>query len=635
MSLLRLRPRFPRRTTAVVNVESVNEADVQSFSSVPTPPCGGDRSAPVELTREDSHAGGGGSSTSPFPINRLAPELLAEVFYWCILHVCVIRLENRILFPTPYSWLTIRHVCRAWREIALAFPKLSTHIWLTRPECVADMLSRSGTLPLHIYSVEPCLLDIATVDAEREAELFGLVLPQFARVAHASLVFAARAADDRWPDPRHVRRAVSRLESLTLRIYYNWTPPLPLFAGYEFPALRELECAGTSADVLHPLIVPGLCRLRLSSCNILLEEQLLPLLRQLGALGELELERAVRLSEESHRTLESVLSSSDPRDKILLPRLKKLSIVDIWGDAGFCLMHRLSFPLPAYISMQTLWVSSNLSSSCHDYADIIIATMEGITYKTLSLSTILGTGFAIDLWNDRLAADSLPPQRHSGGTGRFSFLLGCHHSFFMQCLIDRLPLSQIESALLVEKAVGFAHGVSWETVLSSMPAVEDLALRYETFDHLTPSTEPYHITTADTRTPCPSLKTLRIREFHRRSSVIQSRSPDLAHLSCLARGLAARRDDPSLALSGPVDVTQQVENFHVTYPCLRGGGPNEERPPSGDGVDVTNNPPLSPLPLPLPPLPLSPPPPPRIRLRVYLFLQSASKFTFLVVRGTP
>ncbi|EKM60282.1 uncharacterized protein PHACADRAFT_246157, partial [Phanerochaete carnosa HHB-10118-sp] len=268
--------------------------------------------------------------------------------------------------------------------------------------------------------------------------------------------------------------------------------------------------------------------------------------------------------------------------------------------------------------MRTLWVSSSLASPCHDYADIIVAKMDGAIYRTFSLSTVLGTGLAIDLWNDRLATDSLPPQRRSNSAGRFSILLGCHHRLFMQRLVERLPLSQIECALLVERTVGFAHGVSWKTVLSSMPAVEDLALRYETFDHLTPSAEPYRIAPADTRALCPSLKTLRIREFHHRSSMIQGSSPDLVHLGCLARGLAARREDPVL---GPVDVTREVESFHLMYPCLCGGERNEERPPSGGEVGVASHPPPpSPLPLqlstpPPPPPPPSPQPPPRNRHR--------------------
>ena len=65
---------------------------------------------------------------SDFPMDRFPPELLAESFYWYILEVYQHHDCKSGGFYTPYCWMVIRHVCRAWRHVALTFPKLSTLI---------------------------------------------------------------------------------------------------------------------------------------------------------------------------------------------------------------------------------------------------------------------------------------------------------------------------------------------------------------------------------------------------------------------------------------------------------------------------------------------------------------------------
>ena len=105
---------------------------------------------------------------------------------------------------------------------------------------------------------------------------------------------------------------------------------------------------------------------------------------------------------------------------------------------------------------------------------------------------------------------------------------------------------------------------SQETPQASTPA--------ETFDHLTPYPGLYQIRPADTHTICTALKTLRICEFHHRSSLEWDFSPDLVHLGCIARGLASRQD-PSTTLLGALAVTQEAILFHGMYGVCSCGGP--------------------------------------------------------------
>ena len=106
----------------------------------------------IHCTQDDSDANFSEGRKPVSLVERLPGELIAEIFLWCILSVCsaasrfsysfpsdppIPNLDAALaISPTPYSWLVIRHVCRAWREVALTYPQLSTHIFLTRPECI-------------------------------------------------------------------------------------------------------------------------------------------------------------------------------------------------------------------------------------------------------------------------------------------------------------------------------------------------------------------------------------------------------------------------------------------------------------------------------------------------------------------
>ncbi|EKM60301.1 uncharacterized protein PHACADRAFT_179654 [Phanerochaete carnosa HHB-10118-sp] len=515
-----------------------------------------------------------GYTLSTSPISKLAPELLAEVFHWCILNVAAARLMNTAPPLAPYSWLTIRHVCHTWRDVALAFPELSTHIWLTRPECVIDMLGRSGTLPLHIHSVERFYMN-----PTEEAEMLHMVLSQFERVADASFVLAEEILRSYKPDPqlkKHTVRA-SQLRSLKLYIWRanpSWRPPWLLFAGFDFPALRELTCVHTNIAMLHTLVAPRLCHLRLFHSELQLEQELLPLLNQLGVLEELELDEAMRSFAGPQQALGAILSAPNSPTSVTLPRLKRLSIKHVSADAVFYLLHRLSFPLSASVVLQASW-RPRRPSSYDSYVAVILAKIEGLCFHTLSLSTTAESGVTFRLWGDRLAVDhGHLSQLYSGEAAHFSCSLRIPPRLLITYLIEELPLGQIECTLLSEQAVGLNDAVAWETVLSLMPSVEDLVMQYETFDYLANDAQPYRIRPANTYSLCPSLETLRIRELHHWSSLMLDFSSDVVHLGCVARGLAERKDGV-----GKMDITREVEDFHEEYPCPHEGGRGCRQPP--------------------------------------------------------
>ena len=85
---------------------------------------------------------------SLLPISRLPTEIFTIIF--SLLHPFEV-LEP----PKPIASFSISHVCHRWREISLNLPRLWVHINFSRqtPDCVAEMLARAKTTPLHLEAV--------------------------------------------------------------------------------------------------------------------------------------------------------------------------------------------------------------------------------------------------------------------------------------------------------------------------------------------------------------------------------------------------------------------------------------------------------------------------------------------------
>ncbi|KAJ7100853.1 hypothetical protein B0H15DRAFT_462966 [Mycena belliarum] len=80
------------------------------------------------------------------PIAQLPPELLAEIF--------LLRVPKTAAQMRDISWFKVSHVCRTWRETALAFPAFwATPITRSRP-LTKMMVARAGATPLVLRSDE-------------------------------------------------------------------------------------------------------------------------------------------------------------------------------------------------------------------------------------------------------------------------------------------------------------------------------------------------------------------------------------------------------------------------------------------------------------------------------------------------
>ena len=100
-------------------------------------------------------------ATPPSSLN-LPPELLSRIFEYYIQSCRSVwdqgppneqRPPYCIPVIGPYTWIRVTHVCRYWRDVALADALLWSHIVLIRSlDCIQAMLARSQQAPLIVQS---------------------------------------------------------------------------------------------------------------------------------------------------------------------------------------------------------------------------------------------------------------------------------------------------------------------------------------------------------------------------------------------------------------------------------------------------------------------------------------------------
>ena len=78
-------------------------------------------------------------------ISRLPPEVLSEVFL-----VLAEQLQAQDRFKADFKWITVTHVCRLWRDIALQHGRLWGKIDAARPDRTMVFVDRSKGAPLAV-----------------------------------------------------------------------------------------------------------------------------------------------------------------------------------------------------------------------------------------------------------------------------------------------------------------------------------------------------------------------------------------------------------------------------------------------------------------------------------------------------
>ena len=261
------------------------------------------------------------------PISRLPPETLAAIFSF--LSHSTNKEASRL------KWICVSHVSRQWRETALNYPRLWSHINLSKraPAAIAEILSRAKMAPLNL-EVDLTRWKRERIDAfERQLD------------AHMSHTRHLRISGPLPPFEQLVSSAPT-LESLSLSHKSGSSDqaviPINLF-NCTAPSLTSLELVYCNISWKSPLLT-GLQTLKI----FCLSEEARPKLEDwLDALSEMPKLATLSLHFASPvAPLASLISES--LRTITLPSLTKFYIAASAKDCALALAHLM---MPALISL--------------------------------------------------------------------------------------------------------------------------------------------------------------------------------------------------------------------------------------------------------------------------------------------
>ncbi|GJE89240.1 hypothetical protein PsYK624_053360 [Phanerochaete sordida] len=494
------------------------------------------------------------------PIARLPGEVLAEIFTWHIVDVCTttedhsydsLRAAKRQAVdlpryrPAPYSWLYIRHICRAWRQIALTYQELSTHICLSIPSCVKELLGRSGALPLHVYDPSPHYMG---THERRVRKCYELILRHASRILRGTLL-APNGAIEFMPPGAGCDVGPGTLLDVTALL----RPPSHLFTIRPFLHLPmastgqvEASPASSTLQALH------VRRFKLIGHSLYdrVPEDFAEELRHFRNLEELVLGDVVGgdIPSWTHFTHQDIPAIHGEQG-ITLPRLRSIRLTARSAGAGLYFLSRIDHPPSTALDIAFTDLKPPLHSDCHCIESMICWTIRGLTcndttpIQSLHLSVCHDRrGLDLRLWKAYQPLAALrTPSRAAQPSLRFSLKACSNTAPAFTSLVQRLPLDSVRSAVLVDRAAG-EEVVGWEALLSALPALEELALDYHVL--ASPGAPHHTLEPRDAHALCPALRTLDVLETAGaaayESQCVKAGLCPAVTLAHVGRGLVAR-----------------------------------------------------------------------------------------------
>lgn len=401
---------------------------------------------------------------SLLPVCRLPTELLSEIFLRHVEdhHAVIRRLQAdtvellNLLNWGHYTWITVTHVCRHWRSVALSFPRLWTDIDCRREDCTAEFLRRSGSVPLALsyrsssFLTPSPALELALKQIER-VRVLKLRLSEFLRQRQAQHIGPFSKA------------ALRHLVELDL------THPTPAF--------------------LRSLLRPHLTRLKCARLQPTVDVRAwVDILRCLPALVDLELEGV--LASKDDAVLADHDDSHPIADKrVSLPHIERLHLRN--GDIGVAsaeLLRYLSLPPSASIHFHG-WCHGDTSTRVHAFRFIfrVIAASLLASGAPLPLSCRayrgdeVGTNphFTIDTWPTLRSVDAMNDLADAGDAdhapGHVSMSWGLLFTDLplLTSFLAAFPLSALRALCLA----GPGRAELWP-FCTGLDAVTDLAVSY-------------------------------------------------------------------------------------------------------------------------------------------------------------
>ena len=260
-------------------------------------------------------------------VSRLPFEILGRVFE----STRVVMSDERTQQP-QIGWIAVSHVCSHWREIAMNWPQLWSHIDFRCLKWAEEMLHRSKMAPLTVR------LDLRLQMSE-PARSFWVHLPRIRKLRFTATLPCGTGPGWLRPLQRQLSGFAPCLNSLSLSLHHlEKLLPDDVFSA-DIPSLRHLELKHCPVSWQWPQF-KQLISLQLSfDENVGLQPSASQLISILSDMPNLEF---LHLHDVIPQIFESDLSLA-PQRRVLLPHLLCLSIIsDIRSCSG--LLNHLMFP---------------------------------------------------------------------------------------------------------------------------------------------------------------------------------------------------------------------------------------------------------------------------------------------------
>ncbi|KAI0358097.1 hypothetical protein OH77DRAFT_1242088 [Trametes cingulata] len=337
--------------------------------------------------------------------SRLPPEILSEIFALVAISHYETQQRNHYGPSHAYKWITLTHVCRTWRTVALSTPRLWSRIVLTRPDVAREVLARSKKAPLWVSAT------LAYHDDPR-LEVLNTLMQESSRIKELRLTGPARMVQSlstQW------RLPATKLESMFLSSDVkpfdrdSFLPSQALsseFLSGQVPRLRRLEIHRITVDWTSPLLCHTLKTLivhaRYDTTPKLGDfSQLLTALEGMPSLETLHLNEAIPRLPDDTANLPAVQRT------VNLPALRSL---DLFSDAIECanLLRHLSLPRNTRIVVN--------GRTERGVQDLVQAFGEALSHseplRTARLAPLYSSQIYVKLWRsnvDSLEEGVLPP----------------------------------------------------------------------------------------------------------------------------------------------------------------------------------------------------------------------------------
>ncbi|KAI0794149.1 hypothetical protein C8Q74DRAFT_559995 [Fomes fomentarius] len=166
------------------------------------------------------------------PICRLPSELLALVFVTYVDDLHHTAYSRARLMKT---WITVTHVCRHWRAVALSTPRLWSYIYASNPSVCSELIVRSKSSPLFV--------DILLSHYDDDMSTVDLISGELPRIQQLVVAAPTRKIQSLCGA---IGRTMDQLQHLSLSSlgdeFDDVLPKLPLITIEDFaPRLRRLH----------------------------------------------------------------------------------------------------------------------------------------------------------------------------------------------------------------------------------------------------------------------------------------------------------------------------------------------------------------------------------------------------------